>query len=108
MAFAGHSDPAELEGDAAKHQCQKHENDWQIECRENGRVRQWEGDHHAGAAEHEPRLVAVPERSDGIHHLVALVVGLGERKQYADSEIEAVEDHIHRNSEPDDGGPDDR
>jgi hypothetical protein len=38
---------------------------------------QWEGDHHSGAAEHAPRLVAVPERSDGIHRLVALVLAFG-------------------------------
>ena len=32
----------------------------------------------------------------------------GEWKQYADPEIEAVEDHVHRDREPDDCGPDDR
>ena len=108
MPLAGHSDPAELECDPAKHQRQQHDDDRQIERRQNDRIGQREGDHHAGAAEHEPRLVAVPERRDGIHHLVALVLGLGERKQDADSEIEAVEDHVHRDREPDDRGPDDR
>ena len=108
MTLAGHPDPTKLEGDSAKYQGQQHENDRQIECRENDRVRQRKGDHHAGAPEHEPGLVAVPERSDGIHHLVALVIGLREWKQDPNAEIEAVEDHVHRDGETDDCGPDDR
>jgi hypothetical protein len=69
------------------------------------RINPWQ---KAASAEHEPRLVAIPERGDGIHHLVAVVLALRERKQYADAEIEAVDDHVHRHREPDDCGPDDR
>src|SRR5690606_17782731 len=62
----------------------------------------------AAAAQHQPGLVAVPERRDRVHHLVALVLLPGEREQDSNAEIEAVEDHIHHDRETDDGGPDDR
>ena len=48
------------------------------------------------------------ERSDGILHLVALVIRLREWKQDPDAEIEAVEDHVHRDGETDDCSPDDQ
>src|SRR5207245_11128085 len=94
VPLAGHSDPTELECDPAKHQRQQHHDDRYIERRQNDRIGERESDHQSGAAEHEPRLVAVPERSDGIHHLVALAFALGEWEHYADSEIEAVEDLV--------------
>src|SRR6266566_3545892 len=96
MRLAAYAEPAELECDAAKDQRQQHDDDRQIERRQNDRIRQRESDHQSGAAEHEPGLIAVPERRDGIHHLVALVLAFGERKQDADAEVESVEDHVHR------------
>jgi len=80
MRLAAHAEPTELECDAAKDQRQQHDHDRQIERRQNDRIGERESDHQSGAAEHEPGLVAVPERRDGIHHLVALVLALGERK----------------------------
>ena len=105
---AGLRDPAELEGDAAEDQRQQHDDDRQVERRHDHRIGEREGDQQPAAAEHEPGLVAVPERRDRVHHLVAVVLVLGERKQDADAEIEAVEDDVERDRGADERGPDHR
>jgi hypothetical protein len=49
-------------------------------------------------AEHEPRLVGIPERADaGDHGVLPGVVR--ERQQQADAEVVAVEDHVHEQRE---------
>ena len=102
------ADLAELEGDAAKHQRQQHHDHRQIERRHDDGIGQRERHQQAAAAHHQPGLVAVPERRDRRHHLVALGVVLGERKQHADAEVEAVEDDVQHDCGADDAGPDQR
>src|SRR5262249_25411600 len=58
MLLAADAEPAELECDAAKDQRQQHDDDGQIERRQNDRIGERESDHQSGAAEHEPGLVA--------------------------------------------------
>ena len=106
--LAGRRDPAELEGHAAEDQRQQHDDDRQIERRHDHRVGLREGDPQAAAAEHQPGLVAVPERRDRVHHLVALAFAARERKQDADAEVEAVEDDVERDRGADQRGPDHR
>ena len=90
-------DRAEFEGDAAKHQRQQHHDHRQVERRH---------DHGVGARETRPagrrrraparsRCRPRTARSSAIIWSRSLVV-LGERKQDADAEIEAVEDDVER------------
>src|SRR5436190_24365859 len=89
-------DQPKLKRNAAEYQRQQHHDHRQIKGWHDDRIGNRERDQETGAAEHEPGLVAVPEWCDRAHHLVALAFALGERKQNADAEIEAVEDDIHR------------
>ncbi len=105
---AGDRDPAELEGDAAKHQRQQHDDDRDVERRHDHRVGLRERDPQAAAAEHQPGLVAVPERRHRVHHLVALALVAGVREQDAGAEVEPVEDDVERDGGADQRGPDHR
>ncbi len=78
-------DGAELEGHAAEDQRQQHDDHRQIERRHDHRIGARKCHPQSAAAEDEPGLVAVPERRDGAHHLVALPFARRERKQDADA-----------------------
>ena len=98
----------EFERHAAEHQREQHHDHRQVERRHDDRIGHRKGHPQAAAAEHEPGLVAVPERRDRAHHLVALHLVAGEREQDADAEIEAVEDDVKRDRGADQGRPDHR
>ena len=106
IVFAGDGDRAEFEGDAAEHQRQQHDDDRQVERRHDHRIGLREGHPQPAAAQHQPGLVAVPERRDRVHHLIALALGPCERKQDAGAEVEAVEDDVERDRGADQAGPD--
>ncbi len=106
IRLAGDGDHAKLERHPAKDERQQHHNDGQIERRHDDGVGLRERDPEPAAAEHQPGLVAVPERRDRVHHLVALALVAREGKQDAGAEIEAVEDHVERDRGPDQRGPD--
>ena len=57
--------------------------------------------------EHQPGFVAIPDRRGGVHHVVELMLVLGERGEDAQAEHEAVEQHVHQHAEADDAEPDD-
>ncbi len=101
-------DPAELERDATEHQCQQHHDERHVERRHHDRVSGRERHEQAVAAEDEPRLVAIPERRDRVHHPIAVGFARKERKQDADAEIESVEDHVQRDGDGHDAGADER
>ena len=103
--LAGVGDRAKFERDAAKHKREQHRDDRQVERRHDHRIGARERDQQPTAAEHQPGLVAVPERRDRTDHLVALALRLGEGKQNADAEIEPVENHVERNRDADQRGP---
>ena len=65
--------PAELEGHAAEHQTQQHGDQRRIQRRlYHDAIRQRKRRHQPTAAEHQPGLVAIPHRCDGVHRRVAL------------------------------------
>jgi hypothetical protein len=92
----------------AQHQCEQHHDKRKVEGRHDNRISAGEGDQKAATAEHQPGLVAVPERRDRRQHAIALGVVLGEREQHADAEVEAVENDVKRHGDGEDAGPDER
>ena len=58
--------------------------------------------------EHQPGLVAVPDRRCGGHHVVELGFVLGEWRQDSQAQHEAVEQHVHQHAEADHPEPDHR
>jgi hypothetical protein len=81
---------AELEGDAAEHKRQQHQQHWEIYSGDDDGEGQGKHRHKGEATEDQPGLVAVPNRGDGVHHLAS--VGLGrEPPQNSDTEVETVE-----------------
>src|SRR5439155_24215741 len=56
--------------------------------------------------EHEPGLVAVPDRRDRVHHQVARGAVKHEAVEDADAEVEAVEQDVKEHAEAEDQGPD--
>ncbi len=97
---------AELEGHAAEDQRQQHDDDRQVERRQHHRIGQRKGREQPAAAQHQPGLVAVPDRRHGVHHDVPIGSVLHEREEDADAEIEAVHHHVHHDPEDDDHCPD--
>ena len=98
--------PAELKGHAAQDKGQQHGDERGIEGGQHHGIGQREHGQQTAAAEHQPGFIAIPDGGDGIHHHVAVMAFLGKRKEDADAEIEAVEDHIGENREGDEAGPD--
>jgi hypothetical protein len=99
--------PAELEGDAAEDEAEQHRGERRVERRQDDRVGQWKGREQPAAAQHQPGLVAVPDRRDRVHRLVPLLADAKAGKEDADAEIEAVHDHVHRDGKGDQERPDD-
>ena len=65
-------------------------------------------DEQSAAAENEPRLIAVPERRDGVHHHVAPFFPWLDVKEDAEAEPESVEDDVERHGGREQSGPDQR
>jgi hypothetical protein len=90
---------AKLEGKAAENQGEEHQNERHVEGRQQNGVGDRECGDEKRAAEHQPRLVAVPDRRDRVHHEIAVGIARGEREQDADAEIETIHHDIHRDAE---------
>ena len=58
----------ELERDAAEHQRQQHDEDREIERRDDDGEGERKRGQEPEAAQHQPSLVAVPDRRGGVHH----------------------------------------
>src|SRR3546814_13187922 len=58
-------------------------------------------------AQHQPGFISVPNRSDAVHRLVALLPDRKTGKENTDAKIEAVHDDIGRDGKGDDACPDD-
>ena len=77
-----------------------------VERRHQHRIGQRKRRHQAAAAQHQPGLVAVPDRRHAVHDHVAVGLVGKQRKQDAEAEIEPVHHHIDEDREGDDEGPD--
>ncbi len=99
---------AELEGDAAEDQGEEHDNERHVEGRQQRRVAHREDGEEQRAAEHEPSLVAVPDRRDRAHHGVAVGVVWREGEEDAEAEIEAVHHHVEGDPESEHEGEEQR
>jgi hypothetical protein len=98
----------EFKRDAAKDQRKQHHNDRNVKRRHDDRIGLGKSHEQSSAAEHQPCLVAIPVRCDRTRHLVAFALVLCERKKNADTEIKAVEQHVHGDGDADHRGPDQR
>ena len=58
----------ELEGDAAKDQSEQHDQDREVNRRDDDGESERKGREERNATEHQPGLVAVPDWRDGVHH----------------------------------------
>src|SRR5690606_6453566 len=96
---------AELEGDAAEDKRDQHQQHRQVQRRQHQRIGRREGRKQTRTAEHQPGLVAVPDRRRGVHHVVELRAILRERREDAEAEHEAVEQHVHQHAEADHAEP---
>ena len=97
---------AELERDAPEHEGQQHDQDREVDGRNDDGEGQREGRQQPDAAHHQPGLVAVPDRSDRVHHRVARRRVGRQAIEHADAEIEAVEEDVEEDRGADDQGPD--
>ena len=87
---------------------QEHEQQQQrdVEAREHRRVPRRERREHGGARDHEPDLVAVPNRADRAeHHVAVFLVPRQDRQQQPDAEVEALEHEVAPEEEGDDAEP---
>src|SRR5947208_6669177 len=99
---------AEFESDAAPDQSCQHKEDRDVERAQQDGISEREDSHQRGSSQHQPGLVAIPDRRNRVHHGIAIAPAADEREQDADSEVETVHHHIHHQSKADDHGPDDR
>ena len=90
---------AELESDAAENEGQQHDQDRKVDRRQNDRKSEREGGQERDAAEHEPGLVAVPDRRDRVHDPVARIPVGREAIEDAHAQIEAVQKHIEKDAD---------
>ncbi len=97
---------AQLKADAAENQRQQHDEDREIERRQDHRIGKREGGEERDPAEHQPGLVAVPDRRDRVHHQVARLLAWRGAEEDANAEVEPVHQHIHEDPEAEDQRPD--
>src|SRR5580700_831554 len=90
----------------AENQRQQHQQDREIDRRNDDGESDREGGQQPDAAENEPGLVAVPDRRDRVHHQIARTAVRRKIVKHADAEIEAVERDIEEDADGEDGGPD--
>ena len=96
---------AELEGDAAEDQRQQHHHDREIDGRDDDGEGERKGGEQRQPAQHQPSLVAVPDRRDRVHHQVARFAVALEAVEHADAEVEAVEDDVEADADAKDQRP---
>ena len=99
----------ELDRDGSEDQREEQEHEGRVEAREDRGVGLGKGGEHRAAERHQPHLVAVPQRTDGVEGDAAFPVAAGDEEvHHAHAQVEAVENGVARQqqaeqSEPDDG-----
>ena len=63
---------AEFKSDAAENKPDQHQGEGDRQRIDNYRIGQWKSAKQPRAAEHQPGLVAIPDRRDAVHHDVAI------------------------------------
>ena len=98
--------PAKLECDPAKHETEQHRDDERVGRGKDDGVGKRKGREETASAQHEPCFIAIPDRRDRVHCLIALSSDRKVRKEDADPQIEPVHHDIGEDSKADDTGPD--
>src|SRR3546814_9673200 len=99
--------PTELECNAPKDQAQQHGNEGGVKRRQDDGIGERKRRKQPSPAQHQPGFISVPNRSDAVHRLVALLPDRKTGKENTDAKIEAVHDDIGRDGKGDDACPDD-
>ena len=100
--------PPHLDARRAEDEHDQQEHEARVEAAEQGRVGIGEHGEHGPSERHQPDLVPIPERADGVDRQPPLGLVLGdERVQDADPEVEAVEDGVAGQEHPEQEEPDD-
>ena len=99
---------AKLDGHGAEDERHQQQHERQVKAGENRGIDIREGGEERAAARHEPDLVAVPDRADGVEEDAPLLVLAGEQVERADPQVEAVEHGVageeHAQQHEPDGG----
>ena len=103
---AGSGGRPELECDAAEDEAEQHRENREVDRRHDDREGKRESREEPESAEHEPGFVTVPDRRNRSHHQVAGVIARREGEKDSHAEVEAVEQHVHEDSEREDQRPD--
>src|SRR5665213_4453515 len=85
---------AELKRYAAEDEREQHDQDRKIDCRNDDGEGERKCRQQAKPAEHEPRLIAIPDRRDRIHNESAIGFVRREAIEDADAQVETVEDDV--------------
>ena len=99
--------PAKLERHSAEHEPEQHRDDQRVSGRQDDGIGERERGHQPAAAQDQPGLVAVPDRCDRVHRLIAFGTHGKGGEQDPDAEVEPVHHHVSENREGDDERPDD-
>ena len=99
---------APLEREHADDQQDQEQQQGDVEAREHGRVPGRKRGKGRPACDHEPHLVAVPDRPDRLEHRRPLpLVPWQERQQHAHAEVEALEQEVAAPEDSDQDEPED-
>ena len=90
---------AKLESDAAEDEREQHDQDRKVDRGQDDREGERESRQKRDPAEHEPGLVAVPDRRDRVHDQIARIPIGREAIEDADAQIEAVQKHIEKDAD---------
>ena len=97
-----------LEREHAHDQERKDEQEREVEAREHRRVPDRERGERRPARDHEPDLVAVPQRPDRLEHRATVRLAPAEdRQQHADTEVESLEHEVRGPEEGEQAEPED-
>src|ERR1700738_3196654 len=97
---------AEFARDAAQDKARQHQEEWNVERAEQHGISKRKCRHQRRSSQHQPGLVAIPDRRNRVHHGGAIAPVADEWEENADSEVETVHHHIHHQYKADDHGPD--
>src|SRR5581483_5501582 len=97
----------QLDPDATHDQQPKHDHEREIEAAEGGRVQERKCKVERAASGQQPDLVTVPHRPNGPQHDLAILLAAREKwMQNANSDIEAIKNHVRNNHQRDKPKPD--